>query len=322
MIPSSTLQPTIIQDRPDLAPPATDAQIVQRSARRQRRIRSSSPVGSPRPSRLDVRIHSEPSGASCDRAQPAVPARQQGPRRAGAGRPSSGTCQSRSPRSAATYRVEPAIVDPAGGGVRGRPGDQRRGEARVVRGALHGRPAVVLAGLDEVDLVEPVLPELAGPQPAGAGRRPAPARCGARTTRPASRRTGCPGPAGRPGSSAGSCRRARSGPGTGRGGGVAGAGVEVAVRAEGEPAAVVDARARDAGDDRLRRLRRAAAGRSGCPRRSSSRRRPAGPARTPGRPRCRAGRPRRHRPLRTAAGPRSGAAAGRARAGSGPSPAR
>ena len=39
-----------------------------------RRIRSSSPVGLPRPSRFEVRIHSEPSGASCTaRSRPYSP---------------------------------------------------------------------------------------------------------------------------------------------------------------------------------------------------------------------------------------------------------
>ncbi len=126
----------------------------------------------------------------------------------GPARPSSGTCQSRSPRSAATYRVEPAIVAPLGeasevGQVTS--GAANRGSSR---GALHDRPAVVLAGLDQVHLVEPVLPELAGPQPAGPSRRPAPARCGGPYDQTSECRTGCPAPAARPGSSAGSCRRA------------------------------------------------------------------------------------------------------------------
>jgi hypothetical protein len=67
--------------------------------------------------------------------------------------------------------------DPEGPGRHGRPARRRLlrpprdggvDEARVAAAPLDDRPAVVAAGPDEVDLVEGVLPQLAGPEPAGA----------------------------------------------------------------------------------------------------------------------------------------------------------
>src|SRR3954447_11606534 len=78
------------------------------------------------------------------------------------------------PQRLATQRghVEPAVDDrvAARRGLGGRPGHLRVDEAPALRGAaaLDDRPPVVPPRADEVDLVDVVLPELGGPQPAAA----------------------------------------------------------------------------------------------------------------------------------------------------------
>ena len=78
------------------------------------RILSSSGPGSLRPSRLLVVTHSEPSGA-----RTTARSRPNSPVKCAVGVPtapvrSSGTCQSRIPRSAATQRLPAAIAAPDG----------------------------------------------------------------------------------------------------------------------------------------------------------------------------------------------------------------
>ena len=75
------------------------------------------------------------------------------------------------PQALTAQRADPQVAarvgQPAGGGLRGRPGHERVRVLAALRVALalDLGPAVVLALLDEVDLVEGVLAELARPQP-------------------------------------------------------------------------------------------------------------------------------------------------------------
>src|SRR5205823_410796 len=50
------------------------------------------------------------------------------------------------------------------GRLTGLPGDQWIDEAGILGGAFHDRPAVVLSGLDQIDLIPGVLTELGGVQ--------------------------------------------------------------------------------------------------------------------------------------------------------------
>src|SRR6185503_9459536 len=76
------------------------------------------------------------------------------------------------PEALTAQRADPQVAarvrQPAGGRLRGRPGHEGVREPAVLRVALalDLRPAVVGALLDEVDLVEGVLAELARPEPA------------------------------------------------------------------------------------------------------------------------------------------------------------
>ena len=120
---------------------------------------------------------------------------------------------------------------------------------RVRALALDLWPAVVVALDDQVQLVPGVLPELRGPQPAGVVEGEPLRRCGGRGSTPVSRGPGCPVRGSRPGDPQDlPAERARV-LGEGVVAGLAGGDVEIAVGAEGEPAAVVDRPARDPGED-------------------------------------------------------------------------
>jgi len=126
---------------------------------------SSSGPGLPRPSRLLVVNHSEPSGArTTSRSLPYSPVK------CATGVPSapvssSGTCHSRWPRSAAN-------PDATGRDRRARwrclvgwPGELGIGVRPATANSLDNRPAIVAPLLDPVDLVEAVLAEFGGVHP-------------------------------------------------------------------------------------------------------------------------------------------------------------
>ena len=146
--------------------------------------------------------------------------------------------------------------------------------------ALDGRPAVVVALVDQVQLVERVLAELGGPQPPGVVERQPlhvavpPRPHGGVGVGVAGRRVAVGGD---PQDLA--AQRAAV---LGEGGlaGLAGGGVEVAVRPERQPAAVVDEAVGDPVEDRLgsapAACRRTSPARCGCPRASWRRSRAGG----------------------------------------------
>ena len=122
-------------------------------------------TGAPRPSRLLVVTQSRPSGATATvRIRPYSPDEEVG--------------GVRGPRAADVDAPQPLAraARPARGGRRGRPARRARrpsvsqttcGSTRpsCAAAALDHRPAVVVARLDQVELVEGVLAELRGPQP-------------------------------------------------------------------------------------------------------------------------------------------------------------
>ena len=157
-------------------------------------------------------------------------------------------------------RAVAAVGQARRGGLGGGPGQHGVDELRCAAGALHLGPAVVAAGLDQVELVERVLPELAGPQPVLSV--PGEALHVAVAHRVDRRRRGRVVRRGRAVARIDPQDLAGQGPGVlgeRAVGGVAGADVEVAVRAELDPPTVVVAGPRDAGDqlghDRLTALR-------------------------------------------------------------------
>src|SRR5690606_32768867 len=98
-------------------------------------------------------------------AQPPVPLHEQWVRRAGLF-----TVQRHAPEPLTAQRAQVGRVaddrQPGGGSLVGAPRGLRRDEPSIVSGSLDLGPAVVAAGLDEIQLVRALLAELAGPQPA------------------------------------------------------------------------------------------------------------------------------------------------------------
>ena len=122
-------------------------------------------AGSPRPSRLLVVTHSRPSGRDRHGAHPAVLADEE-----------VGGCRGPPPADVDPPQPLARAARPARGGRRAKASPD--GEATSVSqttwgsmspscaaAALDQRPAVVVARLDQVELVEGVLAELRGPQP-------------------------------------------------------------------------------------------------------------------------------------------------------------
>jgi hypothetical protein len=186
-------------------------------------------------------------------AQPAVDADQQRPRL-----PDAAAVQRHRPQPLAPQRGR--VERPAGDGrparrrLRRRPGHHRVAEAVASPVPLDLRPAVVAAAFHQVDLVDAVLAELGGEQPpVGVPGQPLHVAVAEAPDRRAGERVavGHAAVGAQPQDLAAEAARVL---GVTAVGGVAGAGVEHPVRAEGDAAAVVDGGPWDAGDQHLRRL--------------------------------------------------------------------
>ena len=126
---------------------------------------SSSGPGLPRPSRLLVVNHSEPSGArTTSRSRPNSPVKW-----ATGAADRAGVIQRDLPQPHPAQRGDPEAAGRYRGARRrcllGRPGELGIGVRRVVAGSLDDRPAVVVPLPDPVDFVEAVLAELGGVHP-------------------------------------------------------------------------------------------------------------------------------------------------------------